>query len=514
MKKTQLLVILDGWGTRTSSEYNAISAAQTPVWDQLLATCPNSQIATSGNAVGLPDGQMGNSEVGHMNLGAGRTVFQNFTRINNAIADGEFAGNPALTDLIDGVVGRRGTLHVLGLLSAGGVHSHRHHLEAMCRVAADRGVERVLVHGFLDGRDTPPRCAEEELQAFEEAIAPLSVVRVASLVGRYYAMDRDNRWDRIEKAYQLIATGQGEHRAASAAEAVQAAYERDENDEFVMPTVIAEAHEHAVPVAPEDGFVFMNFRPDRARQMSRALTDPAFDAFERPIVVGHDRLVTLTQYADDIPCKVAFPPVALDNSLGEVIASQGGTQLRIAETEKYAHVTFFFNGGQEQPFEGEERILVPSPRVASYDLQPEMSAPEVTEKLVSALQSKRFDLIVCNYANGDMVGHTGNMDAAIKAVETLDTCIGQIVDAVRETGADCLITADHGNVEKLFDAETGQAHTAHTLGTVPLVYVGSRSDRARLRDGSLRDIAPTLLDLMPVAAPEEMNGRSLLAWQD
>lgn len=509
-KSTKILIILDGWGTREDNEHNAIAAASKPIWDSLWARFPHSQVATSGGAVGLPDGQMGNSEVGHMNLGAGRTVFQNFTRINNAIADGSFQNNPVLSALLAGIKERQATLHVLGLLSPGGVHSHANHIEAMCRMAAAQGVERICVHAFLDGRDTPPRSAVDTLKEFGDGLASKSGARIASLVGRYFAMDRDNRWDRVEQAYRLVVEGTGQFHADTPVGGLNAAYERDEDDEFVKATTIGGEGESPAGLKPDDGVVFMNFRPDRARQLTRALVEKDFEHFERPFVLPAERMVTLTEYAADIPCPVAFPPEELNNSLGEVIANQGWRQLRIAETEKYAHVTFFFNGGQEDTFQNEERILVPSPDVASYDLQPEMSAPEMTEKLVEAIRSQDFDLIVCNYANGDMVGHTGNFDASVQAVEAVDHCLGQVADAVLETGAECLITADHGNVEKMYDDETGQIHTAHTLGTVPLLYVSDKAADFTLANGSLRDIAPTLLALYPLAQPAEMSGHSLL----
>ncbi|WP_166255495.1 2,3-bisphosphoglycerate-independent phosphoglycerate mutase [Marinobacter salicampi] len=508
-RSTKVLVILDGWGNREESENNAIAAASTPVWDSLVARFPHSRISTSGGAVGLPDGQMGNSEVGHMNLGAGRTVFQNFTRINNAIADGSFYRNGPLTRLVDSVAARQSTLHILGLLSPGGVHSHVLHIEAMCRLAQQRGLDKVVIHGFLDGRDTPPRQALETISEFESGLAGCGQARLGSVVGRYFAMDRDKRWNRTEATYRLLTEGSAGFHSTSATDAVRAAYERGENDEFVQATVIGDTPWQGA-LGQNDGVVFMNFRPDRARQLTRALVDPEFDGFERAVILPPENLVTLTEYAGDIHCPVAFPPQPLTNSLGEVMSANGYRQLRIAETEKYAHVTFFFNGGREAPFEGKERILVPSPDVASYDLQPEMSAPELTEKLVAAIRSKTFNLVVCNYANGDMVGHTGNFNAAVRAVEALDHCLGQVADAVLETGAECLVTADHGNVEQMFDAETGQAHTAHTRGTVPLVYVSDRAAHRALVDGSLKDIAPTLLALLALAQPKEMTGHSLL----
>ncbi|UTW07561.1 2,3-bisphosphoglycerate-independent phosphoglycerate mutase [Pseudomonas benzenivorans] len=503
---TRTLIILDGIGLRQEAEANALAAAHTPTLDALFQHYPHSRIATSGLAVGLPEGQMGNSEVGHMNLGAGRVVYQNFTRINKAIADGEFAGNPALTELLDGARRRGGAVHLLGLLSPGGVHSHSEQILAACRVLAARGIERFYVHAFLDGRDTPPRSARADIAGLEAELARLGKGRIASLIGRYYAMDRDNRWERIEAAHGLIVEGRAEYQAASAEEGLAAAYGRGESDEFVKATAIGEP----VRVADEDALVFMNFRPDRARQLCQALIDPAFAGFSRERVLAKQRLLTLTRYSDRLDGPCAFPPERLSNSLGEYLAGLGKTQLRIAETEKYAHVTFFFNGGREQPFAGEERILVASPDVASYDLQPQMSAPELTGRLVEAIASQAYDLIVCNYANGDMVGHTGAFAAAVEAVEALDRCLAQVVEATLAAGGECLITADHGNVEQMLDAESGQVHTAHTLNPVPLILVSGRAGQFELADGRLCDIAPTLLQLMGLAQPAEMSGVSLL----
>jgi 2,3-bisphosphoglycerate-independent phosphoglycerate mutase len=503
---TRTLIILDGIGLRQEADANAFVAARTPTLDGLFEQYPHSRIATSGLAVGLPEGQMGNSEVGHMNLGAGRVVYQNFTRINKAIADGEFAGNPALSELLDSARRRGGAVHLLGLLSAGGVHSHSEQIIAACRVLAARGIERFYVHAFLDGRDTPPKSAQADIAGLEAELARLGGGRIASLIGRYYAMDRDNRWERIEAAHGLIVDGRAEFRAGSAEQALTAAYARGESDEFVKATAVGQS----VAVAAEDALIFMNFRPDRARELCQALVDPGFDAFERSQVIAKQRLLTLTRYSDRLDGPCAFPPMALTNSLGEYLAGLGKTQLRIAETEKYAHVTFFFNGGREQPFAGEERILIASPNVASYDLQPEMSAPELTDCLVEAIQGRAFELIVCNYANGDMVGHTGSFAAAVQAVEVLDQCLARVVEASLASGGECLITADHGNVEQMCDAQSGQAHTAHTLNPVPLILVSGRAGQFRLADGRLCDIAPTLLQLMGLPLPQEMDGASLL----
>ena len=492
-----LLVVLDGWGHAEPADDNAIHVAGTPHWDGLWGGRAHTLISGSGRDVGLPHGQMGNSEVGHMNLGAGRVVHQDLSRIDLAIEDGSFANNPVLTEAIDHA--RSGRLHVFGLVSPGGVHSHEDQIAALIEVAEQAGV-LVRLHAFLDGRDTPPRSAAASLERFGD--------RVASICGRYYAMDRDARWDRVKAAFDMLTRGKAPYRAGDATVALAAAYERGESDEFVQPTVVGESASEAA-VRDGDVAVFMNFRADRARQLTRAFVEDDFDAFPR---VRRPRLkdfVTLTRYADDIPAPCAFEPEIVRNSFGEHLSGLGMRQLRIAETEKYAHVTFFFSGGRERPFPGEDRVLVPSPQVATYDRQPQMSAPEVTDRLVTAIESGIYDAIVCNYANADMVGHTGHFDAAVQAVEAVDGCLGRIVAAVEATGGHCLITADHGNVERMRDATTGQAHTAHTSELVPLVYVGP--DDVRLdAGGTLSDVAPTLLQLMGLAPPAEMRGRSLL----
>lgn len=503
--KPLVLIILDGFGHSDSPEYNAIYAAKKPNWDRLLASQPNGLISGSGMDVGLPDGQMGNSEVGHMNLGAGRVVYQDFTRVTKAIRDGEFFENPVITSAVDKAAGAGKAVHILGLLSDGGVHSHQDHLVAMAELAAQRGAEKIYLHAFLDGRDTPPRSAEPSLQLLDDTFARLGKGRTASVIGRYFAMDRDNRWDRVEAAYNLITEGTAEFTADSAVGALNAAYERGESDEFVKATRIGAQ----VRVEDGDAVVFMNFRADRARELSRAFVEPGFNEFPRQRELKLASYVMLTQYAASIPAPSAFKPESLDNVLGEYLAKNGKTQLRIAETEKYAHVTFFFSGGREEPFEGEERILIPSPKVATYDLQPEMSAPEVTDKIVDAIENQRFDVIIVNYANGDMVGHTGVFEAAVKAVECLDTCVGRIVAALDKVGGEALITADHGNVEQMEDAMTGQAHTAHTCEPVPFVYVGKR--KLSIREGGvLADVAPTLLNLMGLEQPKEMTGKSIV----
>jgi 2,3-bisphosphoglycerate-independent phosphoglycerate mutase len=507
-----VLLILDGFGTRPPAPDNAIANAKMPNWTHLLATSPHTTIDASELRVGLPSGQMGNSEVGHLNIGAGRVVYQDFTRIDHAIATGEFARNAVLGSAVATAQARDATLHVLGLLSPGGVHSHERQIAAMVALAAAGGVRRILVHAFLDGRDTPPRSAAPSLAAMDAACAAHPGARIASIVGRYYAMDRDQRWERVAPAYELLVDGRAPFVAGSAEEALAAAYERGENDEFVQATAIADEQGRTARMEDGDVVVFMNFRADRARQMTRALTDPAFAGFDRKRVSQLAAYVCLTSYGEEFArLPIAFPPQTLASSFGEYISARGLAQLRIAETEKYAHVTYFFNGGVEQAYPGEDRILVPSPKVATYDLKPEMSAPEVTDKLVAAIESRKYDAIVCNYANGDMVGHTGNYEAAVKAVETLDACIGRVVAAARSVGGEVLITADHGNAEMMHDPATGQAHTAHTLNRVPFVYVGRPATVAD--EGALQDIAPTLLALLGLPPPPEMTGHSLVRLQ-
>jgi 2,3-bisphosphoglycerate-independent phosphoglycerate mutase len=503
-----VLVILDGFGTRDAAPDNAISNARMPHWNALMASAPHTVIDASERRVGLPDGQMGNSEVGHLNIGAGRVVYQDLTRIDHAIETGEFAANPVLGDAV--AVARRGggTLHVMGLLSPGGVHSHERHIAAMVGLAAAAGVPSVVVHAFLDGRDTPPKSAGDSLAYMEGVCAQHPGARIGSICGRYYAMDRDQRWDRVAQAYALLVDGRAPFTAATAREGLEAAYARGETDEFVKPTAILK---DGAPATMRDGdvVVFMNFRADRAREITRALTDPAFAGFARSRVPALGAYVCLTSYGEEFrSLPVAFGPQAIRNSFGEYIASLGLTQLRIAETEKYAHVTYFFNGGVEAVYPGEDRILVPSPKVATYDLKPEMSAREVTDRLVAAIASGKYDAVVCNFANGDMVGHTGNLEAAVKAVETLDECVGRVVAAARSAGAEVLITADHGNCERMYDPDTEQPHTAHTLNRVPFVYVGRPATMAH--GGALQDIAPTMLALMGLPPPPEMTGKPLV----
>lgn len=498
------LLILDGWGHREAADDNAIAAAHTPNMDALWQECPHTLVDGSGMAVGLPHGQMGNSEVGHVNLGAGRVVYQDFTRISKAIADGDFFTNNTLTAAVDAAVQQHGAVHIMGLLSPGGVHSHEDHLLAMVELAAQRGAQRIYVHGFLDGRDTPPCSAKPTLERFEQLFSRLGVGRFASLCGRYYAMDRDQRWDRVEQAWQLLVDGDAPFQADSASDGLAMAYERDESDEFVQPTQIADA----APMQDGDAVIFMNFRADRARQLSHAFITESFSGFaakRRPQLAA---FVSLTEYAKDIHSQVAFPPESLHNVLGEWLAKQNYTQLRISETEKYAHVTFFFSGGREHEFAGETRVLIPSPQVPTYDLQPEMSSEALTDALVDAIQSGQHDVIICNYPNGDMVGHTGNFEAAVKAVEAVDRCIGRVVTALRSVNGECLITADHGNAEQMQDHTTGQCHTAHTSELVPFIYVGR--DATPRDGGTLSDVAPTMLHLLGLEQPAEMTGKPIV----
>lgn len=501
-----VLCILDGWGYRAERADNAIALANTPVWDGLLARAPHAFLETSGLAVGLPDGQMGNSEVGHMNLGAGRVVMQDLPRIDLAVADGSLAKNPALIKTIATLKASGGTAHLLGLLSPGGVHSHQSHMAALAKAIAGAGVP-VMVHGFLDGRDTPPSSAKGFVETFLADVAGHKVA-IATLSGRYYAMDRDKRWERVTLAYQALVEAKGP-KAADPVAAVEASYLAGKADEFVLPTVIGSY----AGMKDGDGLIMANFRADRAREILSVLVDPAFDGFPRGHAPQFAARLGMTEYSSDLNrfFDVLFPAESLTRILGEVVSDAGLTQLRIAETEKYAHVTFFFNGGREALFTGEERILVPSPKVATYDLQPEMSAPKVTDKLVAAVESGKFDVIVVNYANGDMVGHTGVLEAAIKAVETVDHCLGRLSQAVRHAGGSLLITADHGNAEKMRDQVTGEPYTAHTIGKVRVILDGAPANIVALNDGRLADVAPTLLALLGLAQPSQMTGHSLLA---
>lgn len=504
-----LLIILDGWGYSEEQDSNAIYAASKPVWDKLWSKYPHTLLSCSGAEVGLPGGQMGNSEVGHLNLGAGRVVYQEYTRVSRSVKTGSFFSNGTLTDAVDQAIENDSAIHILGLLSPGGVHSHEEHIHAMAELAVKRGVEKVYVHAFLDGRDTPPRSAAESIRLMQEKFDELGHGQIASIVGRYYAMDRDHRWPRIQSAYELITGCGSEYQAPDAATALQMAYERDETDEFVKATAIIPEGGEQIQVKDGDVMVFMNYRSDRARQITRPFIEDDFDQFERCVVPKLARFVSLTEYNHDYNIPVAFPPERLKNVFGDFISQLGMHQLRIAETEKYAHVTFFFNGGREEPFEWEDRILVPSPHVATYDLKPEMSAVEVTDNLVEAIESRRYDVIICNYANPDMVGHTGKFDATVKAIETLDTSLGRLFDAIKVTGGEMLITADHGNAEQMRDESTDQPQTAHTTNPVPFLYVGERSFKLD-ENGSLADVAPTMLFLLGVEKPSEMIGHSLI----
>lgn len=499
-----LLIILDGFGYSEDPDQNAIALARKPNFDRLWREYPHTLINASEKFVGLPRDQMGNSEVGHLNIGAGRIVQMELTRVEVDIQDGTFFNNPALSGAVNQAKQNDSALHIIGLLSPGGVHSHEDHLLAMVEMAARGGLSRIYVHAVLDGRDTPPRSADASLQRMQDKCKALGVGRIASIAGRFFAMDRDNRWDRVQLAYDLITRGKAPFSAATALEGLQQAYARNENDEFVQATVIGEK----VGMQDGDVAVFMNFRADRARELTRALTEDAFDGFKREYFPRLASFVTLSSYGEDFRLPTAYKPGTIKNGFGEYISNLGLRQLRIAETEKYAHVTYFLNGGKEQPYPGEDRILVPSPKVLTYDLKPEMSAFEVTDKLEEAIRSGKYQAIICNYANGDMVGHSGNLAAAIKAIEALDTCLGRVVSTMRQSGGEVLVTADHGNAEQMIDHTTHQAHTAHTLNPVPFLYVGRKATMAET--GALQDIAPTMLALMGLPIPQEMTGKSLV----
>ena len=507
MQKPVMLLILDGWGYREKiTADNAIEQGNTPNWHKLVETCPTALVETSGLDVGLPAGQMGNSEVGHMNLGAGRVVMQDLPKIDQAIADHSLEKNPVVVELIDTLKNNGKTCHLMGLMSPGGVHSHQAHMVALCDILNHNGI-KVNVHAFLDGRDTPPSSAQGFLREFSDAVKSMDNVRIATLSGRFYAMDRDKRWDRVELAYNNIVSANGK-RYASADEAMSASYGAGVTDEFVVPCVIGD-YEGA---NDGDAVLMANFRADRAREILYALADDKFDGFKRQKIVHFSINVGMAEYSVDHNrfMKTIFAPEALKNIYGEVVANHGLTQLRIAETEKYAHVTFFFNGGEERMFKGEDRILINSPKVATYDLKPEMSIYEVTDALVDAIKSGKYDTIICNYANGDMVGHTGIMSAALKAVAAVDECLGRVVNAIKEMNGVLLVTADHGNVEKMIDETTGQPYTAHTVGKVRAVLYNAPADVKGLKDGRLADISPTLLDLLGLEQPSEMTGHSLL----
>ncbi|MDZ4167070.1 MAG: 2,3-bisphosphoglycerate-independent phosphoglycerate mutase [Coriobacteriia bacterium] len=503
------LIIMDGFGMAEPGPGNAISLARTPNLDALLASCPWTTLVASGLAVGLPEGQMGNSEVGHLNMGAGRVVYQELTRINLAIETGSLNDNPVLTAAIDGAVAAGRAVHFMGLVSDGGVHSHQEHLYALVRMAAARGATRVFIHAFLDGRDVPPSSGLRYVERLERVLADVGVGRVASVMGRYYAMDRDNRWERVERAWRGMVLGEGTH-VVSATQGIADSYVRGVTDEFVEPVVVTGADGAPIgTLADGDALVFFNFRPDRAREITRALVDPGFAHFVRPVTPGL-RFACLTEYDPTIPAPVAYAKDLPCCVLADVLAEAGLRQLHIAETEKYAHVTFFFNGGAEQPKAGEVRLLVPSPKVPTYDLQPEMSAPEVTQRLVEAIGADAADFYVVNYANCDMVGHTGVLEAAVAAVEAVDAGVGAVVAAVRARGGSAIITADHGNAEQMFDPEAGGAFTAHTLSPVPCIVVSDGAGALRA-DGILADVAPTVCDLLGIVQPAEWTGRTLIA---
>ncbi len=500
-------MILDGWGYREPrTPDNAIETGHTPNWHRMYEDNPHCLIETYGLAVGLPEGQMGNSEVGHTNLGAGRVVMQDLPKIDLAIKDGSLARNPVLLKMIETLKANGHAAHVMGLMSPGGVHSSQEHIVALCKILSDNGI-KVHVHAFLDGRDTPPSSAAGYLADFEKAVVNMVDVKIATIEGRFYAMDRDKRWDRVEAAYNAIAFAEGK-RFASADEAIRASYAEKVTDEFVIPCIVGDYQ----GIEDGDAVLMANFRADRAREILYALADAEFTGFERKKVLQLSDSVGMTEYSVDHNrfMHTMFPPEVLTNILGEVVANHGLTQLRIAETEKYAHVTFFFNGGEEKEFKGEERILIASPKVATYDLKPEMSVYEVTEQLVKAIEDKRFDVIICNFANGDMVGHTGIMEAALKAVAAVDECLGKVEKAIKDAGGVMIVTADHGNAEKMVDEKTGQPYTAHTVGKVAAILVNCQEHICRLKDGRLADIAPTMLDLMHIEKPAEMTGNSLL----
>ena len=503
-----MLCVLDGWGYRADPADNAVAQANTPVWDRLVAKGGTAFLKTSGRDVGLPDGQMGNSEVGHMNLGAGRVVMQDLPRIDAAIEDGDIAGTTAFVAMVTALEAVKGTCHLIGLLSPGGVHSHERHIVALARILDAAGIP-VRVHAFMDGRDTPPQSGRDDLSRFARAIEDCRDVRIATVTGRYFAMDRDKRWERVAAAYAAMVRGEGQ-KAATPDQAIADAYERGETDEFVTATVI----DGYQGMADGDGLLSANFRADRMRQLLTALVDPDFDGFDRGNPIEFAATAGMVEYSSTLAGLIPalFPPVDLKDGFGEVVSAAGLTQLRIAETEKYPHVTFFFNGGAEAELPGEERIMVPSPKVATYDLQPEMSAPEVTRNLVDAIRSNRFDAVIANFANPDMVGHTGSLEAAIRAVETVDGCLGEVVEAIEAAGGALFVTADHGNCEQMRDPETGGPHTAHTKTPVRAVLVGVPG--FRLTDGRLADVAPTLLALMGLSQPAAMTGHSLLAREE
>ena len=506
-KKLAMLMILDGFGINENTDGNAVKLANTPNIDKLMKKYPTTEMYTSGLKVGLPEGQMGNSEVGHTNIGAGRIVYQELTKITKSIEDGDFFAIPEFIEAIENCKKHNSKLHILGLVSDGGVHSHIRHLYGLLEMAKRRDFENVYVHCFLDGRDTSPASGESYIMQLEEKMKEKGVGKIASISGRYYAMDRDKRWDRVKKCYDALVNGEG-NKATSATIAIEDSYQKEVFDEFVEPTVICNGDTPIATIQENDSVIFFNFRPDRARQITRAIVDPDFDGFETKKLKTY--FVCFTSYDETMPnVKIAFKKEPIVNTFGEVISKNGLTQLRIAETEKYAHVTFFFNGGEEKQYPGEDRILVPSPKVATYDLQPEMSAREVTENVVKAINSEKYNAIILNYANPDMVGHTGSLPAAIKAVEIIDECVGKVVEAVLAHDGTLIITADHGNCEQMIDYKTGEPHTAHTTNPVPLILV-SNNENYKVKSGKLADLAPTLLEILGIDKPAEMTGESIL----
>jgi 2,3-bisphosphoglycerate-independent phosphoglycerate mutase len=513
IKPIVMLLILDGWGFSEETAYNAIASARTPHWDRIWQTYPHCLLSGSGEDVGLPAGQMGNSEVGHVNIGAGRLVAQELSRIHQAVAEGSFAANPVLTRAFSQAANEQRAVHILGLLSSGGIHSHESHIHAAISLAKQQGCSRVYIHAFLDGRDCPPRQAQVPLDALVAHCQAQGCGQLVSMIGRYYAMDRDERWDRIAVAYDLLTRGAADLHASCYSEALAAAYAADQSDEFVKAISLHASDAKPVTIGDGDVVVFMNFRADRARALSRALTQANFSGFIRAVKPKLKQFVTLTAYADDIVADVAFAPEALDNTLGQCLADHGLRQLRIAETEKYAHVTFFFNGGRELPYALEDRILIPSPKVTTYDLQPQMSASELTDALLKDVAAQAHSVIICNYANADMVGHTGNFAATVQAIETLDECLGRLLQAQENSPLEIIITADHGNAEMMYNAGNQQAHTAHTSNFVPFVYIGRKAIVLKTQ-GTLADIAPTILHILAIAQPAQMTGQSLLAVDD
>ncbi|MDF1796677.1 MAG: 2,3-bisphosphoglycerate-independent phosphoglycerate mutase [Coxiellaceae bacterium] len=511
--KPIVLMILDGWGYRPESQYNPCEQADTPFIDSLFQSYPHRLIDASGETVGLPPGQIGNSEVGHLHLGAGRLVRQDLSRINHAIDSGELADNKTLCDAITIAKQNTNTVHILGLVSPGGVHSHEQHIMALIDLLAEQGIEHSYLHAFLDGRDVPPQSALLSLEKITKQYTKIGNGRIASICGRYYAMDRDKRWPRTEQAYDLLTSGISTYHADSATDGLQQAYERGENDEFVKPTSIQSSDQAPITINDGDVVIFMNYRADRARQLSHALIDEHFNEFERKKVVSPADFVTLTQYSKDIDSHVVFTKQSISNGLGETLAKHKLSQLRLAETEKYAHVTYFFNGGVEEPYEGEEHQLVASPKVATYDLQPEMSAAQVTDHLCEAIENQHYDVIICNYANPDMVGHTGIETAAQQAMVTMDQCLQRVISSLQTVNGAALITADHGNIECIYDESTGQPHTAHTTNQVPLIYIGDNAQFDN-QPGALYDVAPTVLAVAGITAPKEMTGRTLLHFEN